>query len=50
MAIESWMVTAVILALFALVMLVVGLLGRVCRSLCEKLANCSERGDWPCRS
>ena len=50
MAVENWMVTAVVLVLFALVTLVMGLLTRVCRSLCQKLANCSERGDWPCRS
>jgi hypothetical protein len=50
MPFESWMVTAVILVLFALVMLVMGLLARVCRSLCQKLANCGERGDWPCHS
>jgi hypothetical protein len=47
---ESWMVIAVIVSLVALVVLVVGLLSRVCHSLCQRLEKCGERGDWPCRS
>jgi hypothetical protein len=47
---ESWMVTAVVVVLIALLMVVVGLLSRVCHSLCRKLEKCGERGEWPCRS
>jgi ABC-type polysaccharide/polyol phosphate export permease len=50
MHIESWMVTAAVVLLIALVVLVVGLLSRVCSSLCHKLEKCGERGEWPCRS
>jgi hypothetical protein len=50
MHIESWMVTAVLVLLIALVVVVVGLLSRVCGSLCQKLEKCGERGEWPCRS
>ena len=50
MHIESWMVTAVVVVLIALIMAVVGLLSRVCHALCQKLEKCSERGEWPCRS
>ena len=50
MPIESWMLTVAVVVLIALVMLVVGLLSRVCHSLCQKLEKCSERGEWPCRS
>jgi len=47
---EGWMVTAVVMVLFALVMVVVGMLSRVCSRLCQRLEKCNERGDWPCRS
>jgi hypothetical protein len=50
MHIESWMVTAAVVLLIALVVVVVGLLSRVCGSLCQKLEKCGERGEWPCRS
>lgn len=47
---EGWMVTAVVAVLFALVMVVVGLLSRVCSTLCQRLEQCGEKGVWPCRS
>ena len=47
---DNWMLIAVVLVLFALVMVVMGLLTRVCGSLCRKLEKCGERGEWPCRS
>jgi hypothetical protein len=50
MPVESWMVTAAVVVLIALVMVVVGLLSRLCQSLCRKLEKCGERGEWPCRS
>jgi hypothetical protein len=50
MHIESWMVTTAVVVLIALLAVVVGLLSRVCRSLCQKLEKCSEPGEWPCRS
>ena len=50
MHIEGWMVTAAVVLLVALVAVVVGLLSRVCHTLCQKLENCSKRGEWPCRS
>ena len=40
---ESWMVTAVLVLLIALVVVVVGLLSRVCGSLCQKLEKCGEQ-------
>jgi len=46
---EGWMVTAVVVVLFALVMVVGGLLSQVCSTLCQRLEKCGERGDWPCR-
>ena len=50
MHIEGWMVTAAVVLLVALVAVVVGLLSRMCHTLCQKLENCSKRGEWPCRS
>jgi hypothetical protein len=50
MSIENWMLTAAVAVLVALVMGVVGLLSRLCRSLCRRLEKCGERGEWPCRS
>jgi hypothetical protein len=47
---EGWMVTAVVVVLIALLMVVVGLLSRVCHSLCRRLEKCGEGGEWPCRS
>jgi hypothetical protein len=49
MPFDGLMVTTVIAVLFALVMVVVGLLSRVCHSFCQKLEKCGERGNWPCR-
>jgi hypothetical protein len=50
MHIESWMVSAAVVVLIASVIVVVGLLSRMCHSLCQKLEKCGERGEWPCRS
>jgi hypothetical protein len=50
MHIESWTVTTGAVVLFALVMVVVGLLARLGCSLCRRMEKCTERGDWPCRS
>jgi hypothetical protein len=50
MHIEVWMVTAATLGLVVLVIVVVGLLSRVCRALCQKMAKCADGEDWPCRS
>jgi hypothetical protein len=50
MHIESWMVAAAVVVLIASVIVVVGLLSRLCGSLCQKLEKCGERGEWPCRS
>jgi hypothetical protein len=47
---DGWVVNAVVLVLFVLVMVVVGLLSRVCSTLCQWLEKCGEGGDWPCRS
>ena len=50
MHIESWMVSAAVVVLIASVIVVVGLLSRMCHSLCQKLEKCGERGEWPCHS
>jgi hypothetical protein len=50
MHIESWMVAAAVVVLIASVIVVVGLLSRMCHSLCQRLEKCGERGEWPCRS
>jgi hypothetical protein len=50
MPVENWMVTAAVVVLIALVMVVAGLLSRLCHSLCRKLEQCGERREWPCRS
>jgi hypothetical protein len=47
---ESWMVTAAVVVLVALLAVVAGLLSRVCHSLCRKLEKCGEQGEWPCRT
>jgi hypothetical protein len=49
MHIESWMVTTAVVVLIALLVVVAGLLSRVCRTLCQKLEKCSARREWPCR-
>jgi len=48
--IESWITIAVVVLLIALLLGVVGLMSRVCQSLCQRLEKCRAPGDWPCRS